>query len=808
MPLSGISVVEVAESVGGAFCGRMLAAFGARVVKVEPPGGSWTRYAEPQLDGHSSPEAGALFLYDNMGKESVALDLRAADGMAELTRLAGEADVVIDDWQPGERAALGFDAEALREANPGLITLSITPFGLSGPYADWRSAPLASLALGGYLYLSGEPEREPLALPGYQAQRLAGMKGYAGVMLALRAREASGEGRAVEVSEMETLVALHQFTIVAHTYDRIVRKRAGARLAAGRRIGGYPITTLPCKDGYITFSASAPHQWDYLCAAMGREDLLIDSPIADAPSLRDAADLIDEILIDWVKDKTRQEIVDLAAGVYSVPASPVLDIGETLRDSQYNERGLFGRFEHPQGGELTFPTAPFHMSGTPPVFGRAPALGERGGGKHHKHNGGEQSAAGASRRRERGQGQAWRAAQADGAHSKGGASGERAILSGVRVIDLTRVWAGPLAGRILGDFGAHVVKVSDPRIPQDRMMGTNNKLNRNKDHIALRLDLAEGRDALLDLAAVADVVIESFRPHVMRNFGLDYAALRRARPDVIMCSMSGYGAQGANAEFPAYGTSVESITGIPSLMGYEGEMPMTSGIAYPDPVAGLNAVAAILTALRHRTATGEGQFIDLALAEGPVCHIGEHIAAAAHNGGQPARAGNSHYEFAPHGVYRVRGDDRWVAIAVTCEAEWHALCEAMGRRELADDARFGDMAARKANETALNELIAGWTITRDAIELARGLQAAGVAAGAAHTNVDLLNDPHLREREFFVELDEPGVGRMTYPGQAIITEGMNKREWRASAAPGAHNAAVLVDLLGRGDGRVGELGAG
>ncbi len=802
LPLSDISVVEVAESVAGAFCGRMLAAFGARVVKVEPPGGSWTRRAEPQLAGYSAPEAGALFLYDNMGKESVALDWRSADGWAELRRLVGDADVVIDDWQPGARRELGFDAEGLREVNPGLVALSITPFGLSGPYADWRSSPLVSLALGGYLYLSGESDRDPLGLPGYQAQRLAGMKGYAGVMMALRARDESGVGRLVEVSEMETLVALHQFTIVAHTYDGIVRKRAGARLAAGRRIGGYPITTLPCKDGHITFSASAPHQWDYLCAAMGREDLLIDSPIADAPSLRDAADLIDEILIDWVKDKTRQEIVDLAAGVYSVPASPVLDIGETLRDSQYNERGLFGEFEHPQGGALTFPTAPFRMSGTPPVFGRAPGLGERRTGER---NGDMRSAAGASGQR----GQGRRAAQANGkgnASIVSNASGGRGLLDGVRVIDLTRVWAGPLAARILGDFGAHVVKVSDPRIPQDRMMGTNNKLNRNKDHIALRLDLAEGRDALLDLAAASDVVIESFRPHVMRNFGLDYEALRRARADVIMCSMSGYGSQGANAEFPAYGTSVESITGIPSLMGYAGEMPMTSGIAYPDPVAGLNAVAAILTALRHRTETGEGQFIDLALAEGPVCHIGEYIAAAAHNGGQPARAGNSHYEFAPHGVYRARGDDRWVAIAVTCEAEWEALRGVMGVRELADDERFGDMAARKANEAALDELIGGWTQSRDAIEVARELQAAGVAAGAAHTNVDLLNDPHLEEREFFVELDEPGVGRMTYPGQAIIMAGLDKGGWRASAALGAHNGVVMGGLLGLQDSQVSGLG--
>ena len=151
LPLSDISVVEVAESVAGAFCGRMLAGFGARVAKVEPPGGCWTRYAEPQLDEHSPPEAGALFLYDNMGKESVALDLGAADGMAELTRLARDADVVIDDWQPRDRRALGVDGEGLREVNPGLVTLSITPFGLSGPYADWRCTPLVSLALGGYL---------------------------------------------------------------------------------------------------------------------------------------------------------------------------------------------------------------------------------------------------------------------------------------------------------------------------------------------------------------------------------------------------------------------------------------------------------------------------------------------------------------------------------------------------------------------------------------------------------------------------------------------------------------------------------
>ena len=376
LPLADLTVIEVAESVAGAFCGRMLAAFGARVIKVErPPRGSWTRYAQPQLPDCDAPESGALFLYDNMGKESVLFDWQSADGMAALLDLAANADVLIDDWQPRTRQSLGIDAATLRARNPMLVNLSLTPFGLTGPYADWQSTPLVSLALGGYLYLSGEETREPLMLPGYQAQRLTALKGYAGLMLALRAREITGKGQPVEVSEMEALGALHQFTFVSHEYDGIIRKRAGVRLATGRRTGGYPITTLPCKDGYITFSASAAHQWDYVCAMIGREDLLIDPRFAAFASLKDAADEIDEILLEWCADKTRQEIVELAAGVYSVPASPVFDLSETLQDAQYIERGLFAEFAHPQGGALTLPRVPFHMSATPPHFKPAPLLG-------------------------------------------------------------------------------------------------------------------------------------------------------------------------------------------------------------------------------------------------------------------------------------------------------------------------------------------------------------------------------------------------------------------------------------------------
>ncbi|MCH7745712.1 MAG: CoA transferase, partial [Chloroflexi bacterium] len=772
-PLSGITVIEVSEGVAGAFCGRMLAGFGANVIKVErPPNGDWTRWAEPQLEGLQPAEAGALYLFNNMGKKSVTLDWTEVEGMAALRNLISNADVLIDDWTFQTRQSLGLHQGELEKLNDSLINLSITPFGLDGPYSEWLSTPLVSLALGGYLYLSGSETREPLMLPGHQSQYLAALQGYAGIMLSLRARSETGTGQAVEISEMESLTSLHQFTIVSHTYDGVVRRRAGVRLAVGRSLGGYAMTTLPCKDGYITFAASAPQQREHLCVMIGREDLLEDPTFGKPPRHKESADEFDVILTDWIKDKTRQEIVELAAGVWSVPTSPVLSIKEIVQDTQYVARGLFQEVEHPQGGTLTFPNVPFHMSKTSPRFTRAPSLGEHNQDVFKKE---------ASRRTPR---------------KTKAREPRKSLLDGVRVLDLTRVWAGPLAVRFLADFGAHVIKLSDPRTPVDRMVGTNNKLNRNKANLAIRLDTPEGRSAFLELVSISDIVIESFRPRVMRNFDLGYDVLRKVRPDLIMCAMSGYGSTGENAEFPAYGSSVESVTGLTSLMGYEGDSPMPSGIAFPDPSAALNSVAAMLTALHHRAKTGEGQFIDMALAEGLVCQIGEFVGASEHNGSQPERHGNSHYKWAPQGVYQALGDDQWIAISVTTEEQWSSFCQVMGRPGLASDEKFSSESARKANEQVLNQLISEWMKDNDAIELMRDLQSKGVPAGAAYKNIDLLSDPHLREREFFVELDESDIGPKIYPGQAIRTAGLNRQNWTASDRLGERNLYLLNELLG------------
>ena len=825
-PLQDVTVVEVAQGVAGPFCGRMLAAFGADVIKVEPPKGDRTRRADPRLPSVEDAEASALYLYLNMGKRGATLDRRSADGAAAFSRLLEGADVLIGD----ERAV---DSPL----PDGMIRASLSPFGSTGPYARWRSSPLVSLALGGFLYLSGDEDREPLMIPGYQSECLAGLHAYAGVLMALCDRDRTGIGRAVEVSEIETLAALHQFTTVMHTYGGLVRRRHGARWENQGGYGRYPITVLPCKDGYVSYAVSTEGQWELLFPMIGRPELLEEPRFATFVERRERADEIDAILIDWMKDKTRREIFQLAAGSWSEPAAPLLELDEVLADPQLVHRRFFAEIDHPDAGTLTYPTAPFKMSLTPPTFKRAPKLGEHTNeiiapstavGRAQAStaapnvipaNAGIQSACPQPgvdpasvppstppcEPTSGSQGRLSRDSLDSGVRRNDSQPQDEhpGILSDVRILDLTRVWAGPLATRILADFGAEVIKISDPRAPLDRVNGTNNKLNRNKSSVALRLDHEEGRRMFLELVAVSDVVVENFRPRVMRNFELTYERLREVRPDVIMCSMPGFGTTGDYADYPAFGPSVEAMTGLPSMMGYEGGPPRTSSLAYPDPIAGLNAVAAMMTALRHRRRTGQGQFIDVALTEGPICQIGERVVAHSRTGEQPARAGNAHPDHAPYGVYTAAGDDEWIAVCVTSDAEWRALCELMDAPALASDPAYRDAPGRVARRAELDATVAEWSRVRDAGTAASALQARGVAAGRVSNNRQLLDDAHLNARGFFAEIVEPDIGVKKYPGQPIRMDGAPSAmlppampQWKPSARLGEHSRQVMTELLG------------
>ena len=378
-------------------------------------------------------------------------------------------------------------------------------------------------------------------------------------------------------------------------------------------------------------------------------------------------------------------------------------------------------------------------------------------------------------------------------------------LSDIRVVDMTRVWAGPLGGRIFADFGAHVIRVSDPRAAEQGVNLIDRELNRNKPNLAVRLDCDEGREVFLDLVAISDAVVENFRPRVMPNLGLEYKTLSAVNPGIVLCSMSGFGATGPYSNYPSLGTAAEAQAGIVSMLGYPGEPPLPTGIAYADPLSGLNMVAAVMNALTHKRRTGRGQFIDHSLSDSPVGVLGVYVLTTSVTGAAPRPTGNRHGGHAPSRAYAASGDDNWVAISVTSDGEWLALRRAMGNPEALDRPEYATAEGRRKREDAIDAAVEHWMADKDPREAMARLQAAGVPAGLVARNRDLLADPHLHARGFFVELDEPRFGPKRYPGIHIPGNSLDKRRWRPASEIGQDSEAVLRDLLGYDRDRVARL---
>ena len=213
LPLEGLKVIEIAQGIAGPHCGRLLAAFGAEVIKIEPPRGDWSRIVGPFLQDDENIESSATYQYNNSGKKSVVLDIATSKGMTAFKELVSTSDILLEDWDLSDRELLQISNNSFTDSNSSLIEISLTPFGLSGPYSKFTSTPIIQLALGGYLYLTGLPEKEPLMLPGHQPDYLTGLNGNGAVQIALWERDQTGNGQFVEIAMMETLATLHQFTM-------------------------------------------------------------------------------------------------------------------------------------------------------------------------------------------------------------------------------------------------------------------------------------------------------------------------------------------------------------------------------------------------------------------------------------------------------------------------------------------------------------------------------------------------------------------------------------------------------------------
>ena len=406
-------------------------------------------------------------------------------------------------------------------------------------------------------------------------------------------------------------------------------------------------------------------------------------------------------------------------------------------------------------------------------------------------------------------------------------------LAGIRVIDMTVALAGPYGAMLLGDLGAEVIRVESTqwrrfgerghfvRPPKEALKSPGrtlaypngdpgerpwnrdarfNAANRSKLSMTVDLRKPEGVAVFKELVAQSDVVVENNAAGVMDRLGLGWSVLRRCKPDLIMIAGTALGQTGPFKELHGYGSHCEALFGSTSLRGYPDLDPTTtSPVAPVDAAGGAAMVFSVMAALLHRRRTGEGQYVDLSLAENFLPFIGEALMDYAMNGRVQTTLGNHHHAFAPHNCYRCRGEDAWINITVTTDREWEALCRVMGDESLAADPRFCRSSDRWRRQDEMDRRIESWTRGHDPVDLMRRLQAAGVPAGAVMDERMCFADPHLRERGFFAELDHPDAGKHQYPGAAWKMSGTPLRVERPAPCLGQHNEYVYKELLGYSD---------
>ncbi len=371
--LDDIKVLDLGRQISAPYCAKLLADYGAEVIKVEPPGeGDPARRMGPFPGDVPHREKSGLFLHLNANKKGITLNLQCRDGVGLLKELVRQADILVENFHPSFLPSLGLGYRDLEAVNPRLVITSITPFGLTGPYRDYLATEMGVFAMSGRMHIHGQAEREPLRYAPDTSWFQAGATAAISTMGAFLASRASGVGQQVDVSAMETLVGNVDNRPLFYAYSGIKSER-------GNWPGGYPQGAYPCKDGYVAFGIGTSLFFGRLCQAMGRPDILEDPRFATPDARSEHQGEFEELLLGWTMTLTKRELFQICQDA-RVLCAPLLGPDVLLSDPQLTERQYFVEVEHPLAGGLTQTGPPFKMAKTPPkVRSAAPLLGEHNG---------------------------------------------------------------------------------------------------------------------------------------------------------------------------------------------------------------------------------------------------------------------------------------------------------------------------------------------------------------------------------------------------------------------------------------------
>ncbi|MEE2875760.1 MAG: CoA transferase [Chloroflexota bacterium] len=790
-------VLEISNSEGAAaFAGKLFQRWGAEVIRIE---------SDERID--PTPHSD---MYVNGGKSRVAIDFGDPKNLEELSAIAETSDIIISDLSPAQ-----IDDFSLLEMGGArtCARIFITPFGRSGPYKDFKATPATLNALGGSTWLSGDAEREPLTLPGQYCYYQAGSIAYVNAM----SQWLYGKSlTTIDVSVIETLASLHQFTDVMWIFEKSVRSRHGNRFQTL-----CPTTLLPASDGWVGMNI-LPNFWAPFALWIGGSELADRKDIFLNSDRMSREDEIEDLITEFLRDKKVRDILKDGQETWRVPIGITVPLDEIFDDEQLVSRKYFKEIKSDRRSFLT-PGSPYTISGLVPRPEQAP---ERVGSLQIKDI----------------------ETNSDALPRAGNNSADRP-LAGLKIADMTRIWSGPLCSRLLGDLGADVLKIEAPMGRGPRLApgmfsglregdsfeqpwnrhGLNNKLNRNKRSVSFDLKSEAGRDIFLKIVAESDVLIENFSVRAMPSLGLDYDTLHEVNPRLIYVAMPALGREGPYKDYVGLGPSIEPLSGLPEIMGYSPGEPRVTSQAITDAAAGITAATSVLAALKHRRETGEGSLVDLSQSEAMGCYVGEFYLQTQIEGSPPGQHGNDNLDYAFQGIFRCRAlqtnefnsqkasserssdqpvatnrDDEWIAISCQTEDEWRIFAEFAGESWHVDPL-FSDTAVRRINRQILVEKIDKWTRKFDKTELMISLQDAGVPAGAVLSAPEYLQDPHLVEEEYFSYTEWSTGEKPQSDGLPVKYDGTRRYSWWSGPpALGGANEEVL-EKLGYSESEISEL---
>ncbi|MBM4382977.1 MAG: CoA transferase [Deltaproteobacteria bacterium] len=777
MPLAKLRVLDLTTEIAGAYATKLLRDAGAHVIKLEDgaapdPLRAWSASHAPLARG----EDGALFRFLAGGKQSVAVELASGAGRARILGLARAADVLVESRGPGGLDALGGVA-ALREANPRLSVVSLSPYGLTGP---WARAPrptteMTMQAQCGATGYRGLPERGPVSAGGRIGEWMAGPYVALAALFTWQAARITGRGQHADVSQFESLLAT--LTTLHDLQGQFLQMPAAISIDTP--------SIEPTRDGWVGLTAYTGQQWKDFCLLIERPELGEDERLYEARVRMQHLREVQDAMHAWTKRHTVAEIIE-RANELRIPAAPIGDGKRVLELDHLRERGVFVRSPH---GDFMQPRVPYRLSACAPrPFERAPKLGEHSVSARFEAHAPE-AAPEWSRR-----------------------ATSNLPLSGLRVVDLTAFWAGPIVTSVFADLGADVIKVESIQRPDGmRFAGAIRKdplwergavfhgVNCNKRGITLNLDAPEGRELLLRLVDRADVLIENFSVRVMEHFGLSWDALHARNPRLVLTRMPAWGLDGPWRDRVGFAPNVEQVSGLAWLTGYE-DMPLVVRGAC-DPFGGMHAAFATLLALEQRSHTGEGQLVELPLVEPALNAAAEQVIEWTKHGVLLERQGNRGPYAVPQGVYRCAEEtgrapqEQFIAIAVASDAQWQALRHVLGDPRALRDAALASAAGRRAAHDVIDAAIGAWCAARTSRDAEAALLPAGVPASVCIDAHALLPNAQLDARAAYTTLAHPVTGATRYPELPMRFESW-PRPLRVAPPPtlGQHNEELLREL--------------